>query len=165
MSLVTYMNESCLTYVWVMRCWRVASYWGVLLSHYSLLQRKCEWLIHIRSYTYLGDMTHSYGTFESPWCESILINTVLRIDSRVTSHMNESRPIWMSHVPYEWVMSHMNESCPMWMSHVTLTCSHLCMRIEAPYWLQWPSRINLLWMCFERVVFFQFESPYWLQWP
>jgi len=24
----------------------------------------------------------------------------------------------MSHVPYEWVTSHMNESCPIWMSHV-----------------------------------------------
>jgi len=32
--------------------------------------------------------------------------------------MNESCPIWMSHVPYEWVMSHMNESCPICMSHV-----------------------------------------------
>ena len=27
--------------------------------------------------------------------------------------VNESRPIWVSHVPYEWVMSHMNESCPI----------------------------------------------------
>jgi len=25
--------------------------------------------------------------------------------------VTESCPIWMSHVPYEWVMSHMNESC------------------------------------------------------
>jgi len=30
----------------------------------------------------------------------------------------ESCPIWMGHVPYEWVMSHMNESCPIWMRHV-----------------------------------------------
>jgi len=30
--------------------------------------------------------------------------------------MNESCPIWMSHVLYEWVMSRMNESCHIWMS-------------------------------------------------
>jgi len=29
-----------------------------------------------------------------------------------------SCPIWMSHVPYEWVLFHMNESCPILMSHV-----------------------------------------------
>jgi len=39
--------------------------------------------------------------------------------SHVMSHMNESYPIWISHVPCEWVMSHMNESRPIWMSHVT----------------------------------------------
>jgi len=37
----------------------------------------------------------------------------------VMSHMNESCPIWMSHVTYKWFMSHMNESCHIWMSHVT----------------------------------------------
>ena len=51
------------------------------------------------------------------------------------SHIKESCPIWMSHVPYEWVIYlslpivcttsdaarvifHINESCPTWMSHV-----------------------------------------------
>ena len=29
----------------------------------------------------------------------------------VTSHMNEARHVWMSHVTYEWFMSHMKESC------------------------------------------------------
>jgi len=47
------------------------------------------------------------------------------------SHMNEARPIWMSHVPYEWVMlrvyipyervmSHKEQLChlsPIWMRH------------------------------------------------
>ena len=33
--------------------------------------------------------------------------------------LTESCPIWMSHVPYEWVMSYMNESCPMCTSHVS----------------------------------------------
>jgi len=36
---------------------------------------------------------------------------------RVTSHVNESRHIWMSHVTYERVTSHMNESRDIWMSH------------------------------------------------
>jgi len=58
--------------------------------------------------------------------------------------MNESCPIWISHVPYEWVMSHMNEasliltieevglmneSCPFikWnaLEMLLITCSHL----------------------------------------
>ena len=33
--------------------------------------------------------------------------------------MRGSRPIWMSHVAYEWAMSRRNESCNVWMSHVT----------------------------------------------
>jgi len=37
----------------------------------------------------------------------------------VTSHMNESRHIWTSHVTYERVTSHMNESRHIWTSHVT----------------------------------------------
>jgi len=37
----------------------------------------------------------------------------------VTSCMNESYRIWMSHVVYEWVMSHMNESCHIWTYHFT----------------------------------------------
>jgi len=36
---------------------------------------------------------------------------------RVTSHMNESRHIWMGHVTYEWVTSYMNGSRHIWMSH------------------------------------------------
>jgi len=36
----------------------------------------------------------------------------------VTSRINESRHVWMSHVTYEWVMSHMNKSCHIWTSHV-----------------------------------------------
>jgi len=40
------------------------------------------------------------------------------IMSIISMDMNESCPIWMSHVPYEWVMLHMNESCPIWMRHV-----------------------------------------------
>jgi len=38
-----------------------------------------------------------------------------------TLHIQRSgcfKRLWMSHVPYEWVMSHMNESWPIWMSHV-----------------------------------------------
>ena len=31
----------------------------------------------------------------------------------------ESCPIWMSLILYEWVMSHMNESCSVSMSNVT----------------------------------------------
>jgi len=37
----------------------------------------------------------------------------------VMSHTNEACHTWMNHVPYEWAMSHMNESCHTWMSHVT----------------------------------------------
>ena len=45
---------------------------------------------------------------------------------RVTSHMNESRHIWMSHVTYERVTSHMNESCHVWMRHFTcMTVIHV----------------------------------------
>ena len=36
------------------------------------------------------------------------------------SHMNKSYPIWMSHVPYEWVMSHINASCHIWIWLKTL---------------------------------------------
>ena len=38
---------------------------------------------------------------------------------RVMSHMNESYPVWTSHVTYEWVMAHTNESCHMRIIHFT----------------------------------------------
>jgi len=35
------------------------------------------------------------------------------------THLNVPQHLkYNSHVPCEWVMSHMNESCPIWMSHV-----------------------------------------------
>ena len=46
----------------------------------------------------------------------------------IMSRMNEWRHVWMSHVTYEWVTSHMNESCHTWMSQVTHTwiCQITC---------------------------------------
>jgi len=44
--------------------------------------------------------------------------SVPELQQCVTSHMNESCHIRMSHVTYEWVTSHMNESRHIWMSHV-----------------------------------------------
>ena len=33
--------------------------------------------------------------------------------------LHDSSHEWIFHVSHEWVMSHMNESCPIWMSHVS----------------------------------------------
>jgi len=42
-----------------------------------------------------------------------------RVDvSHVTSRVNESCHLWMSHVTHAWIMSRVNESCHICMSHV-----------------------------------------------
>ena len=68
----------------------------------------------------------------------------------VTSHMNESRHIWMSHVTHEWVTSHMNKSRHIWTSHVTYmneprhihewATSHKSQTIHSPKHDQFVSR-------------------------
>jgi len=81
-------NESCKSMSHVPYEW--------VLSH---LWARVPWLIsHICEA--FRDMTHSY------------------VGQEWVMQVNESCPIWMSLVPYEWVMSHVNESCPIWMSHV-----------------------------------------------
>jgi len=82
----------------------------------------------------------------------------------VTSHMNESRPIWMRHrrwmqaahcrdktlkedddtinyggVSYEWVTSHVNESRPIWMSHVPYEWGTCHMNESRPIWMSHES--------------------------
>jgi len=81
-------QESCHT------CEAVMSH----VSHVRLTMCGIKWHVRLTIWV-MSHVSHL-------WCEW------------VTSHMNESRPIWMSHVPYEWVTSHMNESRSIWMSHV-----------------------------------------------
>jgi len=47
-----------------------------------------------------------------------------------------SCPIWMSHVPYEWVMFHMNESCPIWIRHVPYELGMSHMNEACPIWIR-----------------------------
>jgi len=86
------------------------------------------------------------------------------------SHMNESCPIWMSHVSHEWVMSHTNdscfifhgnESCPIWMSHVPYAwvMSHMPVISHGNEWCpmsishEWVtclarmSQVSIIWPC------------------
>jgi len=58
-------------------------------------------------------MTHAYVTYQ--W---------------VTSHMNESHPVWMSHVTCECVMLHTNASCRIWMSCVSFECDGSYMNVS-----------------------------------
>jgi len=63
--------------------------------------------------TYESGMTGSYHTYEL-WHVQLD-----RITHEPLSQMPESRPMWMSHVPCEWVTSHVNESWHTWMSRGT----------------------------------------------
>ena len=68
-------------------------------------------------------MTHAYGTLIHVGRDSFIWACLHSPTGQGTEsftrnmfRMNKSCPIWMSHVPYEWVTSHMNE-CPICMSH------------------------------------------------
>ena len=71
--------------------------------------------------------------------------------------MNESRPIWMSHVPYEWVTLQMNESRDIWTSHVD---------VWTWWWHNWhvTIKLNFLWKlslirCQRPIFYFLLQCP------
>ena len=127
------MNESC--HVWMRR---VMYEWA--MSHVD--ESRHVWVSRnvtdvnshveyvVRSYvmrlTHIG-LTHilwcintCYRSGESCricWC---IITCEWGLYEWVTSHVNESCHVWMSHVTFEWVMSRINESCHIWivMSHM-----------------------------------------------
>jgi len=112
---VSEMNESCLiwmsrvSYIWFLFCWFVC-----------LTAMVAKAMVIAVKYAFKSDASHvSYEWVTSHMNESRLIWMSHVSYEWVTSHMNESCLIWMSHVSYEWVMSHMNESRLIWMSHVS----------------------------------------------
>ena len=112
------LNKSC--HIWMSH---VIIEW--VMSH------KNEWFcIRMSNVKYEWVMLSTDCKFEAPfyityqWVTSRMNESCHMSMSHVTyqwamSHINESCHIWRSHVIYEWVMSHMNESCHIWMSHVT----------------------------------------------
>jgi len=126
------MNESCLTYEWVMsHVWmRHVShmnidtlYWHVIVWHDSLI---CvTWLIH------MWDMTHSCVWHDSLMCvASFFINaqTAIRFSRQSTSHTCDMTHLYVWHdspICVNWLthMCDMTHSC-MW--HDSLICAMFC---------------------------------------
>jgi len=102
--------------------------WGVLIP--CAMTCACAprlWLLHICYGSFIYFMSHYSASVPLLSLYSfirakLLIRRGLRFFVCMThrmseffmSHMNESCPIWMSHVPYEWVMSHDSLICDMY---------------------------------------------------
>jgi len=81
--------------------------------------------INMYVYTHMGESYHAYKWIMSQLCVcAVTCEWVFRCEW-VMSHMNQSCPIWKSHVPSEWVMSHMDEPCPIWMSRLPMSTRHV----------------------------------------
>jgi len=107
MSHVTYVNESCHKYEWVM-------------SHINESCHTHEWFMSHQNescHRYECVMSHTNESCHM-WMGHVTYEWVMPHIEGVISHMNESCHMWMSNVTYEWVTSHMNKSCHVWMSHV-----------------------------------------------
>jgi len=77
-------------------------------------------------------------TMSNGWIVVSHMNDVICVHSRVLMNVTQMHyklaQVWMSHVPYEWVMSLMDESCPLWMSHVPYEWVVSLMNQSCPLW-------------------------------
>jgi len=128
---------SLLYVTWLIYMWHDSSIGDVTLSYVT--HSYMTWHIHrshimTQSYvTWLNHLWRDSVTTRIEWllffkmdiCWACLKDSFPLRYEWVMSHMNESCPIWMSHVCIaarccvnEWVLSHVNVSCSTWMSHV-----------------------------------------------
>jgi len=82
----------------------------------------------------------------------------------VTSHMNQSRHIWISHVTYESVTSHMNQSRHIWINHATYESVTSHMNQSRHIWI---SHVTCVWdkscyICLSRMSQTYYASHVWV---
>ena len=122
---VSCMNESRLTYEWVM-----SHIWMSHVTHINESCLMCEWVMSHVWMSHVPRTNESCHTHDVAWSHTCSTSQwshplthlhypfFLILSLACVSHMNESCPM------YEWVMSH------VWISHVTHMTSHMVSHLQ-----------------------------------
>jgi len=123
----TYVSFTCVTCLIHMCDMTHSCVWLKSSIRVTWLIRMCDmthsyvWHASLMSHIWMSHVTHmteSYHTYE--WVLSHIPTIAIRPASQLFKNTYPNTLYrWIGYVPYVWVISHMNESCPIWMSHVT----------------------------------------------